>query len=103
MNAAAMVTPNMHYVRRLLHWAIFLGCVTALGACVFFFVHHRPRCTIEGPLETVHLSSDGSRLVTRNTMPNHDKHIPKVPGWTVHYGPLQDMFVMVWHRIARHQ
>jgi dipeptidyl aminopeptidase/acylaminoacyl peptidase len=87
MNAAG--SSKMHYARRLLGWAIFLGCVTALGGCVFFFVRHRPRCTIVGSLDTIHLSSDGSRLVTRRTMPNHDKHIPKEPGWTLHYGPLQ--------------
>lgn len=79
----------MQHTRRLLGWVIFLGCMTALSGCVFFFVRHRPRCTISGELDTIHLSADGSQLVTRRTMPNHDKHGPREPGWTLHYGPLQ--------------
>lgn len=79
----------MHYARTLVSWALFVGCVSAVGGCVFLFVRHRPRCTIVGPLAKVHLSSDGSRLVTLRTMPSHDKHIPKQPGVTLSYCPLQ--------------
>jgi hypothetical protein len=54
----------MRHLWRLLGWAVFLGCLSALGAGVFHFVRFRPRCTIVGSFVNERLSADGSRLVT---------------------------------------
>jgi WD40 repeat protein len=54
----------MRHLRRLLGWAVFLACLSALGAGVFHFVRYRPRCTIVGPFVNDRLSPNGSRLVT---------------------------------------
>ncbi len=87
----------MHFARRLLGWTVVLGCAMAVGGGVFFFVRHRPRCTIEGPLAQIHLSSDGSRLVTVRTTTDNVKLGPQERGATVMYGPLQ-----VWDMQSGH-
>lgn len=63
-------------IRRLLGWAVFLSFLGAIGALVFVFVRHAPRCTITGPLVYQHLSADGARLVT--LMPKAD-HVRRGP------------------------
>lgn len=54
----------MHLARRLLGWAIFLGCLAALGTVVFGFVRYRPRCTVIAPARTWVLSTDAALLLT---------------------------------------
>ena len=66
----------MRTVRRLLSWTLFLGCLTALGVGVFVFVRQRPRCTIKGSLAQMHLSSDGSRLLTLTEPKGNALHGP---------------------------
>ena len=45
--------------------------VVAAGGLAFFSIRHSPRCTITGKLTNVHLSSDGSRMVTVGPLQQH--------------------------------
>src|SRR5262245_27043672 len=65
----------MCWMRRLLGWAFFLGLLAAVGFGVFQFVRYQPRFTIPEQLYVIHLSADGSRVVT----------IP----WNLHGAPLK--------------
>jgi hypothetical protein len=65
----------MKRARCLLRWTFVCGFLCAVGFGVFHFVRYRPRCTIPEQLYVMHLSADGSRLVT----------IP----WNLHGAPLK--------------
>lgn len=84
----------MFRVRRLLGWAVFLGFLGAVGVGVFHFVRYRPRCTIPELLFVMHLSGDGSRLVTIKPPGNNQVHArTPVQVWDTHSGSLmREMF-----------
>lgn len=54
----------MALFRRLVGWSAFLAFVSGVGWVAFFFVRNQPRCVIHDPGHILHLSDDGSRLIT---------------------------------------
>lgn len=78
-------TLDMLCMRRLVSWALFLGCLAALGVAVFSYVRHRPRCTIAGPFALVRVSADGSRLLTL-TAPKGNVERGPLQVWDTHGG-----------------
>lgn len=76
----------MHFTRRLIAWAFYLGFLAAVSVVVFAFVRSQPRCTISCPFIHMYLSADGSRLATLKPKQN-----------CVYNGPLQ-----VWDTQSGH-
>src|SRR5580765_4522998 len=84
----------MRIVFGVFKWSIFLGCLAVVGVSVFFFVRYRPRSTIEGPIDFMHLSADGSRLATQDKGSNGplrvwDTHSGRVVHEWVFRGPIR--------------
>jgi hypothetical protein len=71
----------MKLLRPFLRWTFLVALLAGVGYVTFLIVRHRPRCTITGPYDVVHFSSDGARVLT----------VVKKPTKTPGFGPL-----LVW-------
>jgi hypothetical protein len=59
----------MQFARRIFRLALHLGCMSAIGAGVFFYVRAQPRCSFVAADRVIDLAADGSRLLTYYSHP----------------------------------